>query len=218
MSKENPIPANSVSPGGNICHTASSKLVLHAGKTVDIPQTKISNLFLQSANVSGLRKNLLFFKTATHFVIFLAGCLYSVASSGQNAVHPNIYENLMMTHQADSVKQDLSAKGFVVVKEAFMEMTSEYEMPIVVPLNQGTWYQFVFIGDITSKLYEVRMYDWEERQVVYQKKQWGDVDGNVISYSYIPQFSEYHMIKPVQVNKTKKQLYGYAMLFKKVVS
>jgi hypothetical protein len=42
------------------------------------------------------------------------------------------------------------------------------------------------------------------------------VDGNVISYSYIPPISEYHMIKPLQVNKKKKQLCGYVMLFKKI--
>jgi hypothetical protein len=45
---------------------------------------------------------------------------------------------------------------------------------------------------------------------------WGDVDGNVISYSYIPQFSEYHMMKPVQVNKKKKNLCGYVMLLKRI--
>lgn len=96
-----------------------------------------------------------------------------------------------------------------------MQMESEYEMPVIVPLTEGSWYQFVFIGDMSSKLYEVRMFDWNEKQVVYQKKYWGDVDGNVISYSYIPQFSEYHMIKPVQVNNKKKELCGYVMLLKK---
>jgi len=97
-----------------------------------------------------------------------------------------------------------------------MTMESEFEMPVIVPLTQGSWYQIVFIGDITSKLYEVRMYDWDEKQVVYQKKRWGDIDGNVISYSYIPDFSEYHMIKPVQVNSKKKDICGYIMLLKKV--
>jgi len=119
-------------------------------------------------------------------------------------------------HQADSVKQDFGKQGFVVVKEAFVPMESEYEIPVIVPLTQGAWYQFVFIGDISSRLYEVRMFDWSEKQVVYQKKEWGDVDGNVISYSYIPAVSEYHMIKPLQVNKKKKQLCGYVMLFKKI--
>lgn len=103
------------------------------------------------------------------------------------------------------------------MKEASIMMESQYEMPVVVPLNQGSWYYVVFIGDVSSNLYEVRMFDWDERQVFYQKKRWGDVDGNIISYRYIPKFSEYHMIKPVQVNKQKKKdLCGYILLMKKV--
>ena len=119
--------------------------------------------------------------------------------------------------QIDSLKNLFTNQGYEVVREASIKMESEYEMPIVVPMVQGAWYQFIFIGDPTSKLYEVRMYDWNEKQVVYQKHMWGDVDGNIISYSYIPQFSEYHMIKPVQVNKQKKKgLCGYVILLKKV--
>ena len=106
----------------------------------------------------------------------------------------------------DSLKQFYSERGFSLFREASMTMESEYEMPIVIPMQQGTWYQFIFIGDPTSKLYEVRMFDYSEKQVVYKKNMWGDVDGNVISFDYIAQFSEYHMIKPVQVNKKKKKL------------
>lgn len=115
----------------------------------------------------------------------------------------------------DSLKQLYASQGFSVLREASIQMESEYEMPIVLPMNQGNFYQFVFIGDPTSRLYEVRMYDYSERQVVYKKNLWGDVDGNIISFSYIPQFTEYHMIKPVQINKNKKKLCGYVMLFKK---
>jgi hypothetical protein len=119
--------------------------------------------------------------------------------------------------QIDSLKQLFASKGYEIVREASIKMESEYEMPIVVPLTQGAWYQFIFIGDPSSKLYEVRMYDWNERQVVYKKNMWGDVDGNIISYPYISQFTEYHMIKPVQVNKQKKKgLCGYVMLLKRV--
>ena len=118
--------------------------------------------------------------------------------------------------QIDSIKSFFTSKGFILLREASMSMVSEYEMPIVVPMTQGALYEFVFIGDPSSKLYEVRMYDDDEKQVVYKKNMWGDVDGNIISYAYIPQFSEYHMIKPVQVNKTKKKMCGYVMLLKKV--
>jgi hypothetical protein len=118
--------------------------------------------------------------------------------------------------QVDSLKQLFFNQGYEVVREASVKMESEYELPIVLPLTQGAWYQFIFIGDPTSKLYEVRMYDWNEKQVVYKKNMWGDVDGNIISYPYISQFTEYHLIKPVQVNKQKKKnLCGYVILLKK---
>jgi hypothetical protein len=119
--------------------------------------------------------------------------------------------------EADSLKESFKAQGFIVVREATMMMESEYEMPVIVPLTQGSWYQFVFIGDLSSKLYEVRMYDFNEKQVVYVKHYGQDKMANIISYSYIPKFTEYHMIMPVQVNKFKKKnVCGYIMMLKKV--
>lgn len=146
----------------------------------------------------------------------LASSLLGTGPKAQDVIRQAPCSLPTILEQADSIKKHLADKGFMVVKEASVQMESEYEMPVIVPLTEGSWYQFVFIGDVTSKLYEVRMYDWDEKQVVYQKKMWGDVDGNVISYSYIPRFSEYHMIKPVQVNKKKKNLCGYVMLLKKI--
>lgn len=138
------------------------------------------------------------------------------ALSAQDVIRIQECRNDDIKRQVDSLKNLYTHDGFSIVREASITMESEYEMPVVMPLQQGSWYQFVFIGDITSKLYEVRMYDWSEKEVVYQQKRWGDVDGNIIAYSYIPKASEYHMMKPVQVNKKKKKgLCGYVMLLKK---
>ncbi len=155
-------------------------------------------------------------KNHLRFLILLGLVLTGSAISAQDVIRQQPCMSQSILQQADSMKLLLAKQGFMVVKEASMQMVSEYEMPVIVPLNEGSWYQFVFIGDMSSRLYEVRMFDWNEKQVVYQKKYWGDVDGNVISYSYIPQFSEFHMIKPVQVNKKKKDICGYVMLLKKV--
>ncbi|MGC4036723.1 MAG: hypothetical protein QM764_12230 [Chitinophagaceae bacterium] len=152
------------------------------------------------------------------FILLMLLCCTSLISVAQNdVIRLQSCDNESIKKQSDSLKAIYSNDGFILLKEASITMESEYEMPVVIPLNEGTWYQFVFIGDYSSKLYEVRMYDWDEKMVVYKKHQWGDVDGNVISYSYIPKFSEFHMMKPVQVNKQKKKgLCGYVMLFKKV--
>ena len=136
---------------------------------------------------------------------------------GQNVIRQAACADAGIARQADSLKRLFAQDGFVVIKEASVTMESEYEMPVIVPMAEGSWYQFVFIGDASSRLFEVRMFDWNERQVVYQKNLSGDENANVISYSYIPKFTEHHMIKPVQVNKKKKKgLCGYVILLKKM--
>lgn len=146
-------------------------------------------------------------------IILILSCFITHA---QEVIRQQSCEDQLINTQVDSLKLLYSKDGYVLLKEASIAMESEFEMPVIVPLTQGSWYQFVFIGDYTSRLYEVRMFDWNEKQVVFQQKKWGDIDGNIISYSYIPQFSEFHMMKPVQVNKKKKKnLCGYVMLFKK---
>ena len=149
--------------------------------------------------------------------LLLALFLAQSSLQAQDVIRQQSCNNDLISRQADSLKEVFAKDGYVVVREASMAMESEFEMPVIVPLTAGTWYQFVFIGDLSSKLYEVRMYDWQERMVIYRQHKWGDVDGNIISYQYVPQFSEFHMMKPVQVNKKKKKdLCGYVMMFKKV--
>jgi hypothetical protein len=143
--------------------------------------------------------------------------LFVSFSNAQQVIRVQPCHDTLIEKQVDSLKVLYSKQGYNVIREASITMESEYEMPVVVQLQERALYQVVFIGDITSKLYEVRMYDWDEKMVVYKKKMWGDVDGNIISYGYQPQFTEFHMIKPVQVNKQKKKgLCGYIMLLRKV--
>jgi hypothetical protein len=150
------------------------------------------------------------------YLLAAALFLFTTVASSQEVIRVKSCSDDLISKQVDSLKTLYGKEGFSLLKEASIAMESEFEMPVVVPLTQGSWYQFVFIGDYTSRLYEVRMFDWAERQVIFQQKRWGDVDGNIISYSYIPKFSEFHMMKPVQVNKQKKKnLCGYVMLFKK---
>lgn len=151
------------------------------------------------------------------FFLLLACSFFFAAAHAQNVIRVQECKSEFIQRQVDSLKSLYKKDGFEVLKEASITMESEYEMPVIVPLEQRNWYHFVFIGEPTSRLYEVRMFDWNEKQVVYQKKLWGDVDGNIIEYSYQPQFSEFHMMRPVQINKKqKKNLCGYVMLLKKV--
>ncbi len=160
---------------------------------------------------------MMYWKTPSLFfitIIFL--CTQSQAQYGE-VIRQQACLNESFSPKVDSIKKALSAFGYTTVREASMSMESEYEMPVIAPLRQGAWYYIVFIGDNTSRLYEVRMFDSNDKQVVYKRNQWAEIDGNIIAYPYIPQFTELHMIKPVQVNKKKKKgLCGYIMILKKL--
>jgi hypothetical protein len=148
-------------------------------------------------------------------LLVLSFFFVAVAARAQDVIRQKSCTNQSITSQVDSLKKEFEKSGFMVLKEASMTMESEYEMPVIVPMTQGAWYHIVFIGDPSSKLHEVRMYDYDEKQVYY-KKLYGYTDGNIISYGYQPKLSEWHMIKPVQVNKGKKDCCGYILLLKKV--
>ena len=149
--------------------------------------------------------------------IVLIACLFvSTTAVAQQVIRQQSCDVTAIQNQIDSLKQLFTTHNYTLVREASMTMESDYEMPIVVPLTEGTLYHFIFIGDPTSRLYEVRMFDYNEKQVAYQKKLWGDIDGNIINYNYVPKFTEYHMIKPLQTNKNKKKVCGYVMLYKKM--
>ena len=149
-------------------------------------------------------------------LFLISSLLLQFQGSSQEVIRLQSCNDTLISHQADSIKSLYQKNGLLLVREASVSMESEYELPVQFPLTQGNWYQFVFIGDYTSKLYEVRMFDWSEKQVVFEQKRWGEIDGNIIAYSYTALQSEPHLMKPVQVNKKKKKnLCGYVMIFKK---
>ena len=92
-----------------------------------------------------------------------------IAAQKDDVIRIQPCSDSVIMHEVDSLKNFYSNNGFSLLREATITMQSEYELPVILPLNEGNWYQFIFIGDYSSQLYEVRMYDWDEKMVVYQK-------------------------------------------------
>ena len=148
-------------------------------------------------------------------IVFLVlATLISLYTKAQPMVSKTAFDNPAIQSQADSIKTVYAMQGFELSKASGMNMESENEVPVILQLKEGTNYRIVFIGENSSNSCEVRMFDWNEKQVVYKKQTSGDVDGNIIAYNYSPKSTEYHMIKPVQTNK-QKAIGGYFMIFKK---
>ena len=145
----------------------------------------------------------------------LAASICTLSVQAQDLIRQQSCQTNTVQHQIDSLKRYYSSNGFSLMREASMQMESQYEMPIIVPLTQGEWYSFVYVGNPESRLHEVRMYDYMEKMVIYRKNLKKDVSANVINFTYEPASSEYHIIKPVQIHNKQKDLCGYVMLFKR---
>ena len=147
---------------------------------------------------------------------YLISSLILLSTSAVFAQDENPCDNNLIQKQVDSLKNIFIKNGFMIMQEANVAMESENELPVIVPMKMGSNYQVVFIGDVHSQSYEVKMYDFNEKQVYHRKSNYSDRKENIITYSYVPQMSEYHMIRQVQVNnKQKKNLCGYFILLKK---
>ena len=95
----------------------------------------------------------------TYILIAISFVLASPSLFAQEVIRLQSCNDTFIQKQVDSVKKIFGTNGYTVLKEASITMESEYEMPVIVPLKERALYEIVFIGDITSKLYEVRMYD-----------------------------------------------------------
>lgn len=143
-------------------------------------------------------------------ILMISGFVLSaLAGQAQDACNSKV-----ILAQVDSLKKVFERSGFKIMQEASVSMESEHELPVIVPMKMGTPYQVVFIGDAQSQAYEVKMYDFREKQVFHSRTNNGQT--NIIAYSYTPQMSEYHLISTSQTNnEQKKNLCGYILLLKK---
>ena len=120
-------------------------------------------------------------------------------------------------YKIDSIKNVYKEAGFLLVKEASVMMTNNYESTIFLPLREGQWYKFIFVGDNTSRSLQQRLYDFSEKKLIALNQKPGiDTEGNIVQFDYIPKFTEFHALRSLQINKRRKNIGGYFLLFKKV--
>ena len=62
---------------------------------------------------------------------------YPLSQFTRNVIKVQSCSDQLIAHQVDSLKNLYSDDGFVLLKEASITMESEFEMPVIVPLNTG---------------------------------------------------------------------------------
>lgn len=150
------------------------------------------------------------------FILLLSLCFYQSSAQLNEVVKQVPCQDTMIMRQADSLIQRFQLDGFSIMMARPFSIPNGYELPIIFPLKKGGLYQMAFIGEKASRVYEVRLMDMEAHLAVKQRKMWGDVDGNIISFAYIPLATENYYTRYYQQQAGKKEtLCGYFLLMKK---
>jgi hypothetical protein len=149
------------------------------------------------------------------FILLTISLLLSHPVQAQKLIKQVDCADSAIIQEADSITDAYEKLGYELLRETSVSMRSQYELPIVLPMNKGDWYQFIFIGDASSILFEVRIFDWNNKQLQYERKNHGDPDCNIIDCHFVPDESQYYVLKPLQVNKKKKDMCGYVILLKR---
>jgi hypothetical protein len=116
----------------------------------------------------------------------LTGSLLLLSVCAAKAQDENPCDNRLIHKQVDSLKNIFLRSGFMIIQEADVAMESESELPVIVPMKMGANYQVVFIGDIHSQSYEVRMFDFNEKQVFTARVITQTTEKNIITYCIHP--------------------------------
>jgi len=149
-----------------------------------------------------------------NLIILLLLTSASSYSFSQEVIKTQSCNDSLLLQQADRIKKAVTPEGFTLLRENSITMESQYEVPVIVPLQERSLYHFVFIGDHGANQVEVRLIDSDGNMVIYEKR--SRSESNFISFSYVPKVTLFHQFRVLQVNKKKKKaLCGYVMLFKK---
>jgi len=150
------------------------------------------------------------------FVLFVGtiALTFSQKNFAQQKIATGSCTDAALVHQADSISKGLTDLGFTFAAEWYVQMESQYEQPVYLPLTKGVFYQIVFIADPSSRRKELGFFDGENRKLL------GDVknkqENNVIRFGHVPQITEQFLVILLQINSKKNDICGHLMVFKKI--
>lgn len=98
--------------------------------------------------------------------------------------------------QADLIKQHYLKQGFVVYRDAMINMQSMEPFPVVVQLAQGHLYEIIFVGPEAATNHKMVVYDGRDNKLIEEAnfKKHGKAATNYILYEFMPERTDNYML------------------------
>ena len=129
-------------------------------------------------------------------------CLQTVAAFSQSAQQIGCVEPVLR-QQARELQQQFIEQGFTVSRDAMIHMSSNEPFPVVVELQKGVFYQFIFIGNTRAQKLTLELYDNDQKRLALKTSHTGKDEANYIFFSFVPEKSGPYVFALTQKVKQK---------------
>jgi hypothetical protein len=108
--------------------------------------------------------------------------------------------------QADDIKKHFTEQGFVVYRDAMINMESMQPFPIMVQLQKGQLYQIIFVGQQAATNHRMVLYDGNDHKVdekfIFRRS--GKEVTNYLVYEYVPERTDTYLFEFMTRLKNKE--------------
>lgn len=98
--------------------------------------------------------------------------------------------------QADEIKKHFTFQGFVVFRDAMINMESMEEFPIMVQLNRGQLYQIIYVGHPAAMNHKMVIYDGRDNKLdeKFTSRNHDQQRSNYIIYQFVPERTDMYLL------------------------
>jgi hypothetical protein len=147
-------------------------------------------------------------------MLLVAACCLLLTKARAQEQGPRIgCKNATILQKAANLKEDWKAQGFEVLNDAMLSMDSKEDFPVIVQMNQGEFYQIVFVGDNRATKVHLEAYDRSKKSIFNKTQKPMQDESEVISLSFTPAATDNYTFLLSQIKK-KEQMCGSFTILK----
>lgn len=112
----------------------------------------------------------------------------------------------VVRQQAEHIKKHYLSQGFMMFRDAMINMTSMDAVPVMMQLTKGRLYEFIYVGQPDGTHHKLVLFDGNDRQIaekyVYKKK--GELPSNYLIYEFTPERTDTYLLMVATRLKNKE--------------
>lgn len=105
--------------------------------------------------------------------------------------------------QADEIKQFYTAQGFVVMRDAMINMSSMEPFPVMTELQRGQMYMIVFVGHQAVQRLKMEIFDAGDNKIAEQFAYRNRQQPNYLIYNLVPERTDAYLFTLMQKLKNE---------------